>query len=458
MDTEDELPALSNEIVTAEEKKAGKDLSAEFKEVLPNAKLLADGGNLADALEMLLELEKRARLASDSPTIKAIAVEMMSLCKSKAAWNDMVEVIGTLCKRRSQKSAVITKIVEEGMKLLDETPSREVKFQLIKILRTVTEGKIFAEHERAKLTMILALMLEEDGKIAEAADTLQDENVETFGSMTKVEKAEYILEQVRMMLGKKDFIRSYILSKKINRKVLKEKNFDDVKIRFYELMNEYYTQENDTLEISKNWFEISETPSVVENEAKLQEALKNAIVFCCLSPYGNHQNDLLNRIALHKAIDKMPVYKQILKYFMKAELAPYPFPEQTEVLALPAFTSYKPAAEFKRVDDWKKALHDRVVEHNIRVVAGYYTQVESKHLASMLDLSVDDLESYISKLVGNETIFAKIDRPAGITCFVKPKPADEILSDWAGDIGNLLSMLDTTSHAINKELMLHKLV
>jgi hypothetical protein len=159
------LPSQSNEIVTAEEKKAGKDLSAEFKEVLPNAKLLADGGNLADALEMLLELEKRARLASDSPTIKAIAVEMMSLCKSKAAWNDMVEVIGTLCKRRSQKSAVITKIVEEGMKLLDETPSREVKFQLIKILRTVTEGKIFAEHERAKLTMILALMLEEDGKV-----------------------------------------------------------------------------------------------------------------------------------------------------------------------------------------------------------------------------------------------------------------------------------------------------
>jgi len=156
-------------------------------------------------------------------------------------------------------------------------------------------------------------------------------------------------------------------------------------------------------------------------------------------------------------MDKMPIFKQILKHFSKAELTPYPFPEQSELLSLPAFTSYKPAVEFERVEEWKKVLHDRVVEHNIRVVAGYYTQVQSQHLAKMLGLSVDDLESFISKLVGDDTIFAKIDRPAGIISFVKPKPADGILSDWAGDINNLLSMLDTTSHLINKDLMMHNL-
>jgi 26S proteasome regulatory subunit N5 len=87
------------------------------------------------------------------------------------------------------------------------------------------------------------------------------------------------------------------------------------------------------------------------------------------------------------------------------------------------------------VDDWKKALHDRVVEHNIRVVAGYYTQVESKHLASMLDLSVDDLESYISKLVGNETIFAKIDRPAGNPPRLFEPLPEELLSNFPKFLG-----------------------
>jgi 26S proteasome regulatory subunit N5 len=94
-----------------------------------------------------------------------------------------------------------------------------------------------------------------------------------------------------------------------------------------------------------------------------------------------------------------------------------------------------------------KAIHDRVVEHNLRVVAGYYTQVESKHLASMLNLTVDDLETFVSKLVGNDTIFAKIDRPAGIICFVRPKPAEEILSDWAGL--TFLSCLFISYHPIH---------
>ena len=40
--------------------------------------------------------------------------------------------------------------------------------------------------------------------------------VETFGSMEKKEKVEFILEQMRLCLAKKDFIRTSIISKKIN--------------------------------------------------------------------------------------------------------------------------------------------------------------------------------------------------------------------------------------------------
>lgn len=40
--------------------------------------------------------------------------------------------------------------------------------------------------------------------------------VETFGSMEKKEKVEFILEQMRLCLAKKDYIRTSIISKKIN--------------------------------------------------------------------------------------------------------------------------------------------------------------------------------------------------------------------------------------------------
>lgn len=42
--------------------------------------------------------------------------------------------------------------------------------------------------------------------------------VETYGSMERREKVEFILEQMRLCLAKKDYIRTQIISKKISPK------------------------------------------------------------------------------------------------------------------------------------------------------------------------------------------------------------------------------------------------
>lgn len=49
--------------------------------------------------------------------------------------------------------------------------------------------------------------------------------VETFGQMDRVEKTEFILEQIRLVLDKKDYIKAQILSNKISRKAIKEADF-----------------------------------------------------------------------------------------------------------------------------------------------------------------------------------------------------------------------------------------
>lgn len=58
-------------------------------------------------------------------------------------------------------------------------------------------------------------MLEADGKISEAADILQDVQVEIVGTMEKLEKADFLLEQIRLTLDKNDFVRAEILCKKV---------------------------------------------------------------------------------------------------------------------------------------------------------------------------------------------------------------------------------------------------
>lgn len=115
-------------------------------------------------------------------------------------------------------------MVQECCTYVDKTPDKETKIKLIETLRSITEGKIYVEVERARLTHILAKMREEEGDTAEAAKIIQELQVETYGSMDKREKVELILEQMRMCLNIKDYIRTQIISKKINTKFFEEEN------------------------------------------------------------------------------------------------------------------------------------------------------------------------------------------------------------------------------------------
>merc|ERR1719181_1152195 len=117
-----------------------------------------------------------------------------------------------------------------------EKLDKEKKVELIGTLNDVTGGKIFVEVEKARLTAMLAKMKEEEGKAEEAADLLQEVQVETFGAMERREKTEYILNQMRLVLAKKDYIRTQIISKKLNAKLLEDEDFQDLKVQYYEYM------------------------------------------------------------------------------------------------------------------------------------------------------------------------------------------------------------------------------
>lgn len=85
----------------------------------------------------------------------------------------------------------------------------------------------------------------------------------------------------------------------------------------------------------------------------------------------------------------------------------------------------------------------------------YYTQATLTRLAELLDLTPDVAERTLSKLVVDKVVYAKIDRPAGIVDFAKRKNADEVLNEWSGDLDKMLSLIEKTSHLINKEYALH---
>ena len=111
------------------------------------------------------------------------------------------------------------------------------------------------------------------------------------------------------------------------------------------------------------------------------------------------------------------------------------------------------AKSFTRWEDLRK----RVIEHNVRVVAKYYTRIEFSRLTQLLDLSEDETEKYISDLVTAKTIYAKIDRPAKLVSFKKPSDADDVLNEWSGNMKDLLGLLERIDHLITKEEMMARI-
>jgi 26S proteasome regulatory subunit N5 len=102
-------------------------------------------------------------------------------------------------------------MINEVTSYIHNITDMKIKLELIAVLLQVTDGKIFVECERARLTRMLAKIKEDEGKIVEACDLLQELQVETFGSMERREKTDFILEQMRLCLAKKDYSRGFLI-------------------------------------------------------------------------------------------------------------------------------------------------------------------------------------------------------------------------------------------------------
>lgn len=72
-------------------------------------------------------------------------------------------------------------------------------------------------------------------------------------------------------------------------------------------------------------------------------------------------------------------------------------------------------------------------------------------------LFFQESEEFLSSLVVNKTIYAKVDRLAGIINFQKPKDPNDLLNDWSHKLNSLMSLVNKTTHLIAKEEMIHNL-
>ncbi|KAF2104684.1 hypothetical protein NA57DRAFT_30218 [Rhizodiscina lignyota] len=480
--------------------KAEKDFTKDVDKLLPEAQELAKT-NVQGAVEKLLVLEKQARQltspqASDLASTSRLLVGIVTICKESGDWSLLNEQVLVLSKKHGQLKQATTKMVQVVMGFLDDAPNTETKMSTIETLRTVTEGKIFVEVERARVTRILSNIKKTQGDITSATDILCELQVETFGSMSRREKTEFILEQVALCIEKGDWTQASILSRKIStryfarkpkktpeqqekdRKEKEEKDkkrdpsdpppepeddVTDLKLQYYEQQIILAKHDDKYLDACKHYRQVLDTEAVENNPDLLRSALQRTIYFILLSPHSNEQSDLLHRIHTDtRNAQLVPRDAQLLHSFTVPEIMRWPVVAETYGPHLGESDIFAPTAAQERAGDGKahqrwQDLRKRVIEHNVRVVAKYYTRIRTARLTQLLDLSEDETEEYISQLVTSKTIYARIDRPAGVVNFAKPRDADDVLNEWSSNMRGLLGLLERIDHLITKEEMMARI-
>ena len=313
--------------------------------------------------------------------------------------------------------------------------------------------------------------------------------------MDRREKTEFILEQVSLCIEKGDWTQAGILSRKIStryfarkpkktaeqaekeRKEKEEKerlrtdgavgdtdpvddDVTDLKLRYYEQQITLAKHDDKYLEACKNYRQVLDTEAVEENPELLKATLQRVVYFVLLAPYDNEQSDLLHRIAQDARIEETcPSEHSLLKLFTLTELMRWPSIESNYGPALcgtDIFDVKENQKDPKAHQRWLD-LRKRVIEHNVRVIAKYYTRIHFSRLTQLLDLPPQETEKYISDLVVNKTIFARIDRPAQLVSFEKKRDADEVLNEWSGNMKSLLGLLERIDHLITKEEMMARI-
>ncbi|CCC67954.1 hypothetical protein NCAS_0A13960 [Naumovozyma castellii] len=436
--------------------KAEKDYSELLKDDIPKIESLAQN-DVSAALDQLLVWEKKTRQAADLVSSKEVLGKIVEVLCLQGKWTELDEQLTLLAKKHGQLKLSIQYMVQRIIFYLQETEGKldlDTKIKTIETIRTVTENKIFVEVERARVTRTLAHIRKDQGKIDEACDILCELQVETYGSMEMSEEIEFILEQMELSILKGDYSQATVLSRKILKKTFKNEKYETLKLEYYQLLIKIGLHKGEYLEIAQYYQEIYQSDSVKSDETKWKNALSHFVYFLILSPYGNLQNDLIHKVQQDNNLKKLEVQESMVKLFTTQELMRWPIVKDTYE---PTLSQDDVAFGGENSSHHWAELKKRVIEHNLRVISQYYSRITLARLDELLDLNESETETFISDLVNQGVIYAKVNRPEKIVNFEKKKNSSELLNEWSSNVDQLLENIETIGHLITKEEIMHGL-
>ncbi|KAI3381813.1 hypothetical protein SNEBB_004030 [Seison nebaliae] len=497
---------------------------------------------LKESLEMLVPLEKLCRIGNDVNSLNRIIVAIVQCCCACNDWQECMEQMTVLTKRRNQTKAAVINLIQEVIKnlkskLYEKKEEEELLLKVIDVIRTVTKGKIYVENERAEVTKKMAEIEEKNDNLEKANEVMQELQVETYGSMERKEKVHFILEQMRLALLRHDYIRAQVISKKISKRFFTtEDDTDELKLTFYRQMIQMDCHFENYFNVFQHYQQIYMTDSIKQIKDKTREILMPMTTFLLLASFDNQQTEMIHYLTKDKHMSLVPTYKNLLSKFRRSEIIDWKkLCEELEdqlknghkkekatgiftnekiyetisttnapITAVPSQSQNKKNGEMTVGEYRWNLLKHRVVEHNLRCVAKYYSNITIRRLSELLDVDEESSEKALAELVISGVLAAKINRSEKNIKFLRheaqaPETTNDvshindetsikqlhqihvlrsdlngegdggnslknireqetpkqILEGWNRNLQNLMAYVNETRHLINKEEMIH---
>ena len=423
-------------------------------------------------LKKLIDEEKATRLENEFEKNRNICKNILSIVHNRNDFPNFLRLFEYLTQRRNQSRESIISMVKNCLnEVLPSLKNNKDCSDLLQTIIKVTEGKIFVEYEYSQAIRKMAEIHLMNNEINEAAKLIQDVQIEAFGSLENKYKVDYILFQMQVLLEKKDYIRTLIVSNKIKRNHLDDEGFELLKIRFFQLMIEYYYCSKKYIEVSKCYkilydfvkgiddklvdieknskevkAEIMDNYIKVKNENNLKKLFENYVLFLSICPPEMETKNMFNELLI-KYKKELDLDGNIL-YIVEKRLS-----DDIILIDNVLFNKFKEYEIFKKNQDLIALFKKYWIQHDLSLFEKFFGKIHIERISEMTLVSIEEIENELADMVVNNYIFAKINRIEKIVNFRKKTDYHDELDNYNYDMNSLLGKIEETCHLINKEYL-----
>lgn len=409
----------------------------------------------ARLIQTCYRFEKLTRLNDDVQSVCRMLCLIVDLCIWLQDEHSLEANLSTCLKKRGQFKTASVAMIKHAIEGASDSIK---KIPLLEAIVRVSEGRVILEVERARACKVYANALVSEGRLKDALMCMIEVPVETFTSMDRPEMLQMIIDQLRLAILTADWSVLSVILRKITPKhfdgefsnVSKEQ-ICQLKRQFFEAKLAYDVHQADYLLAVEDCQILSE---LNQENTELKIA---ALLYCLLANFECRQQNTLQECKKRLG-DTEPMAATVAALFETDEMINSSefVAKFSEFLRNPALLVFE--AKSKEGNDRWQALVEKIHEHNVRIASKCYSRITIERLSQLLKQSRERTEEILCKLIVEQSVTGKINRPLGLVSFVPAASEDEKnLESWTDRVRSVLHLTDSVCQLIAKEKMLHAL-